>query len=443
MAVLTACGKQKTTRLECIGRRATHRKDTVFNNIGHVVDGDLLRECYHELDGKKAIGIDGVTKEIYGRNLENNLQDLLARIRKCAYKPQASRVVEIPKEDGNTRPLAISCFEDKIVQSAVSKILTAIFEPQFLSCSYGYREGVNGHEALRALMEYSTQFSKGATLEIDLRKYFNTIPHDQLQGMLMKKISDKRFLKLVEKLIRAPVMINEKAELNRLGCPQGSVVSPILSNIYLHYVIDNWFTEISRSHLIGRAEMVRFADDIVFVFQRSEDADRFYKVLPKRLEKYGLTLHEDKSSLLKSGSREAEAAEKRGERLPTYKFLGFVCYWGKSRNGRWRLKYKSRADRFTGKLKALREYLRKSLNQDTKVTIERVKKIVVGWINYHAISDNQRRVKSFILLSERSLFRWINRKGGQRKMNWTTFGKLLKEMKYPRNFKTTTMFAVR
>jgi len=261
MAVLTACGKQKTTRLECIGRRATHRKDTVFNNIGHVVDGDLLRECYHELDGKKAIGIDGVTKEIYGRKLENNLQDLLARIRKCAYKPQASRVVEIPKEDGSTLPLAISCFEDKIVQLAVSKILTTIFEPQFLSCSYGYREGVNGHEALRALMEYSTQFSKGATLEIDLRKYFNTIPHDQLQGILMKKISDKRFLKLVGKLIRAPVMINEKAELNRLGCPQGSVVSPILSNIYLHYVIDNWFSEISRSHLIGRAEMVRFADD--------------------------------------------------------------------------------------------------------------------------------------------------------------------------------------
>lgn len=442
MTVHTADGDQKRTKLECIGKRAIHRKDTVFNNIGYVVDLDLLHECYQELDGKKAIGIDGVTKQVYGRRLEDNLQDLLARIRRHAYKPQASRVVEIPKEDGSTRPLAISCFEDKIVQLAVSKILTVVFEPQFLPCSYGYREGVSGHEALRALMKYSNQFPSGATLEIDLRKYFNSIPHDKLQGILAKKISDKRFLKLIEKLIRAPVMIDGKSELNQIGCPQGSIISPILSNIYLHHVVDNWFFEISKSHLQGKAEMVRFADDMVFVFQKSEDAERFYKVLPKRLEKYGLKLHEDKSSLLKSGSKEAAAAEKRGERLPTYKFLGFVCYWGKSRNGQWRLKYKSRADRFTAKLKGLREYLRKSLNQKTEPTIQRVKKIVVGWVNYHAISDNQRRVSSFILMSERALFRWINRKGGQRKMNWTAFEKLLRAMKYPRNFKITSMFTV-
>jgi RNA-directed DNA polymerase len=442
MTVHTACGEQKTTKLECIGKRAIHRKDTVFNNIGYVVDLELLHECYQELDGKKSIGIDRVTKEAYGRKLEDNLQDLLARIRRHAYKPQASRVVEIPKEDGSTRPLAISCFEDKIVQLAVSKILTAVFEPQFLPCSYGYREGVNGHEALRALMKYSNQMTKGATLEIDLRKYFNSIPHDKLQGILAEKISDKRLLKLIEKLIRAPIVTNGKAELNRLGCPQGSIISPILSNIYLHHVVDRWFSEISKSHLQGKAEMVRFADDMVFVFQKSEDAEKFYKVLPKRLEKYGLKLHEDKSRLLKSGSKEAEAAEKRGERLPTYKFLGFLCYWGKSRNGRWRLKYKSRADRFTGKLKGLREYLGKSLNQETKSTIARVKRIVVGWVNYHAISDNQRRVSSFILWSKRALFRWINRKGGQRKMNWTTFEKLLKDTKYPHNFKTTSMFNV-
>jgi len=440
MAVHTECGKQKTTRLECIGKRAMHRKDTVFNNIGYVVDLDLLSECYQELNGKKAIGIDGVTKESYGKGLEDNLQDLLERIRRNAYKPQASRIVEIPKEDGSTRPLAISCFEDKIVQLAVSKILTSIFEPQFLPCSYGYREGMNGHEALRALMKHSNKFHNGATLEIDLQKYFNTIPHDKLQEILAKKISDRRILKLVEKLIRAPVMTNGIADLNQLGCPQGSIISPILSNIYLHYVVDSWFEEISNGHLKGKAEMVRFADDMVFVFQKSEDAERFYKVLPKRLEKYGLKLHENKSSLLRSGSKEAEAAERRGERLPTYKFLGFVCYWGRSRKGWWRLKYKSRADRFTVKLKSLREYLRKSLNQETKPTIQRVKKIVIGWVNYHAISDNQRRVRSFILMSERALFHWINRKGGKRKMNWTTFEKVLREIGYPRNFKTTSMF---
>lgn len=441
MTALPEGGKQKKTKLDCIGMRARHRKDTVFNNIGHVIDLDLLRESYQQLEGRKAVGIDGVTKAAYGEKLEENLQALLARLRRNAYKPQAARLVEIPKEDGSTRPLAISCFEDKIVQLSVSKILTVIYEPQFLSCSYGYREGVNGHEALRALMKYSNQNPEGMTLEIDLRKYFNSIPHSILQGILREKITDKWFLKLVEKLIRAPVKANGKAELNQIGCPQGSIISPILSNIYLHYVIDSWFCEISKSHLKGRAELVRFADDMVFVFQNKEDAEKFYRVLPKRLEKYGLKLHEDKSSMIRSGSKAAEEADKRGERLPVYKFLGFVCYWGKSRKGWWRMKYKSRPDRFASKLKGLRKYLKESLSEETDKTLERATKIVKGWVNYHAISDNQRRVSSFILLSKRALFRWINRKGGNRKMNWTKFGNLLKEINYPQNFKTKSMFA--
>jgi len=440
MTVQTDDGNQKTTKLERIGKRASFRKDTVFNNIGYIVDLDLLRKSYQQLDGKKAVGVDGVTKASYGVKLEDNLQDLLARIRRNAYKPQASRLVEIPKDDGSTRPLAIACFEDKIVQHAVSKILTVIFEPQFLPCSYGYREGINGHEALRALMKYSNQNPSGATIEIDLRKYFNSIPHARLQGILCEKISDKRFLKLVEKLIRAPTLVNEKAELNKIGCPQGSICSPILSNIYLHYVIDSWFSKISKTRMRGRADMVRFADDMVFVFQFKDDAERFYKVLPKRLDKYGLKLHEDKSSIIQSGSKAAREAEERGERLPTYKFLGFMCYWGKSRNGWWRLRFKSRSDRFAGKLKGLRRYLRERLSGETHKTLEQVKRIIVGWINYNAISDNQRRVNSFMHLCKRALFSWINRKGGKRKMNWDRFGKLLKRINYPSNFKTTSMF---
>jgi RNA-directed DNA polymerase len=441
MAVQTDDGDQKTTKLERIGKRASFKKETVFNNIGHVVDLDLLHECYRELDGKKAIGIDGVNKASYGERLEERLQDLLVRIRRNTYKPQASRLVEIPKEDGSSRPLAISCLEDKIVQLAVSKILTAVYEPLFLSCSYGYRGGVNGHEALRALMKYSNQNPNGATLEIDLRKYFNSIPHEHLRKILGEKITDKRFLKLVEKLIRAPVMENGKAKLNEIGCPQGSICTPIISNIYLHHVVDSWFEEISKSHLKGRSNMVRFADDMVFVFQFKEEGDRFYEVLPKRLEKFGLILHEDKSSLIRSGGKAAEEAEKRGERLPTYKFLGFVCYWGKSRKGWWRLKYKSRSDRFTGKLKGLRQYLREHRNKETHQGIAQVKRVVIGWINYHAISDNQRRVSSFVLQSKRSLFAWIKRKGGNRKMSWARFGELLKRMNYPQSFKTKSMFA--
>lgn len=443
MTVQSADGDQKPTKLECIGKRARLQKSTVFNNIGHVLDVDLLRECYQELDGKKAIGIDGVKKEVYGKKLEGNLQDLLNRIRRHAYKPQASRLVEIPKEDGSSRPLAISCFEDKIVQLAVSKLLTAIYEPLFLPSSYGYREGQNGHEALRALMKYSNQFTTGMTLEIDLRKYFNSIPHEQLLGILEEKITDKRFLKLIGKLIRSPVLVDGKAELTRVGCPQGSIISPILSNIYLHKVVDNWFETIRKSHFKGKAELVRFADDMVFIFQKGEDAERFYEVLPKRLDKYGLTLHEGKTNLLKSGSKEAEEANQRGERLETYTFLGFLCYWGKSRDGtRWRLKYKSRSDRFTAKLQTLKSVLKQSLHHETEATILRIKRVVTGWGNYHAISDNQSRVSTFILETKRILFRWVNRKGGRRRTNWVQFGELLKKLAFPQSFKTKSMFAV-
>lgn len=440
MIVHTDDDNQKTTKLDRIGKRAKFRKDTVFNNIGYTIDLDFLRENYHQLDGKKAVGIDKVTKEIYGKKLEENLQNLLVRIRRNAYKPQASRLVEIPKEDGSTRPLAISCFEDKIVQHAVAKILTAIFEPNFLPCSYGYREGISAHEALRALVKYNYQNQNGTTVEIDLRKYFNSIPHVNLQSILREKVSDKRFLKLVEKLIRAPILVNGKAELNIIGCPQGSIISPILSNIYLHHVIDNWFNEIRKTHLRGRAEEVRFADDMVFIFQTKEDAEKFYQVLPKRLEKYGLKLHVNKSSIIRSGGKAAREANKRGERLPTYKFLGFTCYWGKSREGWWRLKLKSRSDRVARKLKGLRRYLKESLSEGTFKTLLRVKKVVVGWINYNAISDNRWRVHSFILLSKRAIFSWINRKGGKRRMNWEKFGKLLKRIDFPNNFKTISMF---
>ena len=431
---------QKTTKLEGIGRKAEFVPNTVFNNIWHVIDKELLLECYRLQDGSKAIGIDNVTKKLYGENLDENLADLYARLQRNAYKPKPSRVVEIPKEDGSTRPLAISCFEDKIVQLACSRILTKIYEPLFLPCSFGYREEMKGHDALRALMKHSNNYPKGATVEIDLAKYFSAIPHGNLLGILREKIADKKFLKLVEKLIRAPIMVNGKAELNKIGAPTGSIISPILSNIYLHHVVDSWFAEISKNHLHGKADMIRFADDMVFVFQNPEDAERFYKVLPKRLEKFGLKLHAEKSSIIKSGSIHAKEAERNGKRLKTYKFIGFTCYWGKSRLGKWRLKFKSRADRLAKKLVSMRKHLRLRLHGKTHVVISDVKRVVVGWGNYHAISDNQKQVSMFIHWSKRILFAFVNRKGGKRKRNWSRFENLLKRLKFPTYFRTTSMF---
>ena len=186
--------------------------------------------------------------------------------------------------------------------------------------------------------------------------------------------------------------------------------------------------------------MVRFADDMVFVFQHTDDAKRFYKVLPKRLEKFGLKLHEEKSGIIQTGSKTAVEAHAKGDRIPTYKFLGFTCYWGKGRYGRWRLKYKTRSDRFASKLSGLRQYLKSNLNKDTNEIITSVKRIVTGWKNYNAISDNQGRVGAFIQLSKRAIFKWINRKGGKRKMCWEKFVRLLKQIKFPERFKTISMF---
>lgn len=225
-------------KLDRIAKLAVSDKTVVFNNLAHVLNVEMLREIYQELDGRKAIGVDGITKEEYGKNLDENLRSVWLRILRGIYKPKASRIVEIPKEDGSTRPLAISCFEDKLVQSAVNKILCTIFEPIFLPCSYGFRPEHDCHEALKALMQHTYSNQDGAVVEIDIRKYFNSIPHDGLMECLGKRISDRRFLRLIHILIKSPIMVDGQAIINSLGCPQGSIISPICSNVYLHYVID-------------------------------------------------------------------------------------------------------------------------------------------------------------------------------------------------------------
>lgn len=441
MTIHSHDGVSGSTKLEHISERSAKDKDLVFNNLGHLINVSMLKELYHQLDGNKAVGIDNVTKANYGVNLDANLAKLLRCIRRGTYCPRPAKMVEIPKEDGSKRPLAISCLEDKLVQSAVNVILNRIYEPIFLPSSYGFRPNKSCHDALRALNKITFQFWSGAIVEIDLRKYFNTIPHLELMKCLRKKISDERFLKLVTTLLKTPVLQDEQVVPNEIGCPQGSIVSPIMANIYLHEVIDTWFQKISRTHLQGKTELVRYADDMVFVFQHAKDAEKFYQVLPKRLEKFGLSLHLEKSQLLASGHATAMQANKDGKRLGTYKFLGFTCYWGKTRNGYWRLKFTSRRDRFTVKLREIREYLWDNLNTtDAAGVLTKVVQIMRGWINYHGISDNDRRVGGFIHKCKRHLFNWLNRRGRKRHIRWDKFSRLLVYINFPCRWKTISMF---
>lgn len=437
--------KSETTKLDRLGERAALRKETVFNNLGHIIDEGLLKQVYLQLNSRKAVGIDGVNKEAYGKQLEENIKSLLERIRKGSYRPKPARVVEIPKEDGSKRPLVISCFEDKLVQYAVSMILTKIYEPLFLPCSYGFRAGRNCHDALRALHKHAYPCWEGAVIEIDIRKYFNTIPHPELKKMLQKKISDSRFLRLIDKLVTAPIKQEGHMTTTTIGCPQGSILSPILANIFLHEVIDEWFDTLKRKHFKGKAEEVRYADDMVFVFQHYVEAQRFFEVLPKRLKKYGLEMHMDKSNLIRSGQNVARREHRAGRRLPTYHFLGFTVYWGTARNGKWwRMKMISRRDRFTTKLKGLKKFLRKQLTtSDTMKILKLVASVMRGWLNYYAVSDNEWRVEQFIRICRQILRKWINRRGRKRPMNWENFNKLMEKVNLPRTWKTTSLFEAR
>jgi group II intron reverse transcriptase/maturase len=408
----------------------------------HIIDIPLLKTTFSQLKGNTAVGVDGMTKENYGQHVEENLNDLLTRIRRGTYRPKPARVVDIPQEDGSTRPLAISCWEDKLVQRAVNEILTSIYEPLFLPTSFGFRPGKNCHQALKALNHAVYRYYDGAVVEIDLRQCFDTIPHQGLLDCLKKKISDKRLIKLVGCLLKTPKLTDQGVVANEIGCPQGSILSPLLANIYLHDVIDTWFDTITREHHIkGSAELVRYCDDMVFIFQTRRDAERFYQVLPKRLAKYGLTLNTAKSQVIRSGMNAMKEAQAEGKRLATYHFLGFTCYWGKSRKGYWRLKFTSRRDRFTNKLKGLRRYLRENLNTpDTWGVLQTVARVVRGWINYHGISDNHRRVSAFIEYSKRLVYHWFNRRGSQRSMTWSRLKRLLQRLPFPRTWKTVTMF---
>lgn len=429
------------TGLDRIGLRAKAYPNAVFNNVGYAITEGLLLESFSDLSSRKAVGIDKVTKEMYEHKLSSNISNLLKEIRKGTYRPKPVRIVEIPKEDGSTRPLAISCLEDKIVQVAVAKILTLIYEPTFLPCSYGFRPERNCHQALRALNTTTYAFKDGAIVEIDIRKCFNMIPHEPLMNILKTKITDHRFLSLIETLITVPVLEDGSAVSTPRGCPQGSIISPILANIFLHHAIDLWFTEIKRTHLKERAELIRYADDMVFVFESSQDAARVWKVLGKRLNKYGLEIHEGKSRMLESGRLAAKRAEITGQRMPTYQFLGFTCYWSKAQKGFWRLKFTSRADRFTQALKGVRTHLRNNLiTENVEMMLKGVVRRVKGWVYYHAISDNHQRVNSFLYEVRKAIHKWFNRKGSSRSLKWKDLPHWLKRINFPLAYKAIPMW---
>jgi RNA-directed DNA polymerase len=347
--------------LERVRERARTEKKEQFTALLHHVDVDLLRAAFSWLKRDAAPGVDGLTWREYEQNLEANLVDLHARVHRGAYRALPSRRKFIPKTDGRERPLGIAALEDKIVQRAVVEVLNAIYEEDFLGFSYGFRPGRGQHDALDALAVGITQTKVNWILDVDVRCFFDSVSHEWLIRFVEHRVGDPRMIRLIRKWLKAGVLEDGEWSSSETGTPQGAVVSPILSNIYLHYAFDLWAERWRRHEARGNVILVRYADDILAGFEHADEAERFQAELRERLEKFALSLHPDKTRLIEFGRHAADNRKKRGLGKPTtFNFLGFTHICGRSRAGYFQLKRKTRRDRMRGKLKALKAELRRT-----------------------------------------------------------------------------------
>jgi RNA-directed DNA polymerase len=401
-------------------REAAKRDKTMrFTALLHHVNPELLRASYFELKRQAAPGVDGMTWQEYGRNLEERLDDLHGRIHRGAYRAKPSKRAWIPKADGRQRPLGIAALEDKIVQQAVKTVLEQIYEEDFLGFSYGFRPGRSCHNALDALWVGIAHRKVNWVLDADIRGFFDNIDHEWLLKFVEHRIADRRILRLIRKWLKAGVSEDGQWSRTTVGTPQGSVISPLLANVFLHYVFDLWANQWRNRHARGSMIMVRYADDFVVGFQDRGDAERFLRELRKRLEQFGLQLHPDKTRLIEFGRYAAERREERGEGRPeTFDFLGFTHCCGKTRKGAFTIKRKSIAKRMRAKLQEIKRQLTTRMHDAIAEVGGWLRSVVRGWYNYHAIPGNINCLDEFRTQIQR-LWRRILRRRSQKGRVWT------------------------
>jgi len=323
-----------------VAERAKRDPKAQFHSLAHLLDVAALKRSYRRIRKDAAVGVDGVTKEEYGQNLESNLQDLHARLVSKRYRHQPILRIYIPKGRSGMRPIGVSAFEDKVVQDALREVLEAIYEQDFLDCSYGFRPGRSAHDAVRTLDQIVHRGEVNWILEADIVSYFDCLDRTELRRILENRVSDGSLLRLIGKCLRVGVLEGSDLSDSGMGTAQGSVLSPLLGNVYLHHVLDLWFEQEVKSRLRGRATLVRYCDDFTIGFELEEDARRVMEVLGRRLARFGLTLHSDKTRLLPF--RRPPSTQRSGKGPSTFDFLGFTFYWARSRRGRWGMQYKTR-----------------------------------------------------------------------------------------------------
>ena len=394
-----------------------------FTALLHHVSIDLLRESYKSLKKQAAPGVDGVTWEEYGEGLEARLADLHGRIHRGAYRAKPSRRVWIPKADGRQRPLGIAALEDKIVQHAIGTVLNQIWEEDFLGFSYGFRPGRGQQDALDALWVGIVRKKVNWVLDLDIRSFFDKLDHAWLIKFVEHRVGDRRVVRLIQKWLKAGVMEKGQWTETKEGSPQGAVISPILANLYLHYVLDLWVEAWRKKRSRGEVMIVRYADDAVLGFQHQEEAEQFLKQLQERLAKFGLELHPEKTRLIEFGRYAIERRKKRGEGKPeTFNFLGFTHICGTNhRTGNFAVHRKTIGKRMAAKLKEIRAKLRQRMHARIPGTVKWLQQVVGGYFQYHAIPGNWERMSAFRRDVLRSWFQALRRRSQRSRLSWERF----------------------
>jgi group II intron reverse transcriptase/maturase len=401
---------------------------TALHSLSHHIDLDWLREAYRRTRKSGAVGVDGQTADAFAADLEANLQSLLDRAKSGLYRAPPVRRVHIPKGRGKTRPIGIPTFEDKVLQRAVAMVLEPVYEEDFYDFSYGFRPGRSAHDALKALQRGLWEMGGGWVLDVDIQSFFDSLDHGLLRDILRQRVVDGVVVRLVGKWLHAGVLEEDVVRRPESGTPQGGVISPLLANIYLHEVLDQWWAEAVLPRMRGEAMLVRYADDFVMVFRREEDARRVQDVLPKRFEKYGLTLHPDKTRLVRF-ERPRRGGGGREDRPGTFDFLGFTHFWGKSRKGRWVPKQETAKSRFARALRGINEWCKRNRHVPVADQARILSMKLRGHYWYFGITGNSVALSRFYQMVRRVWRKWLSRRSQRSRVQWDKFFKLLE--RYP------------
>lgn len=421
-----------STKQERIARLAKQSPEMAFTSLAYLMDIDWLKEAYRRTRKDGAVGVDGMTADEYEQNLEANLQSLLDRAKSGTYQAPPVRRVHIPKGGSTTetRPIGIPTLEDKVLQRAVVMLLEPVYEQDFLDCSYGFRPGRSAHQALESFRSQLMNSQGGWVLEVDIRKFFDHLDHGHLRTFLQLRVRDGVLLRLINKWLKAGVMENGSVSYPDAGSPQGGVVSPILSNVFLHYVLDLWFERDVKPRMRQQTFLIRFADDFVIGFRDERDARRVMDVIPKRFAKYGLTTHPDKTKLVpfRRPSYRKDDDDKSG-RPGTFNLLGFTHYWGRSRWGHWVIKLKTALDRFSRAVRSIDHWCRDHRHWSLREQQQKLNEKLRGHFAYYGVTGNSGALSRFRREVERHWRKWLNRRNRLRTTKWRVFRRLLQ--RYP------------